>query len=120
MVQFNEFTLIFFKNEEKIIEETFKNLDSENDCIKINLFDYNTILDIENKIFIRENEEFKFTLDILNKECTIYLKKENMTIPVLVEYCELTTLETKIMLEYVIESEDARNKLIITKKGERL
>ena len=117
-MNFDEFTLTFLKNDEVVIEDTFKNLDAENNSIKIILFEYNTILDIENKMFIRENEDFKFTLDILNKECTIYLKKEDMKVPVLVEYCELTTKYNKIVLEYVIESEDAKNKLIITKKGE--
>ena len=45
----------------------------------------------------------------------IILKKENIEIPISVELCELEVLLDKITIEYILESEDAKNKIIITK-----
>lgn len=114
-MQFKKFSLTFIKNEEKILEEAYKNLDSVNNILRFNMLDYDTIIDLDNQIFSRENEEFKFILDILNKNCTILLKKEDMTLDINVDFCELKVLHNKITLEYIIESDDAKNKIIITK-----
>lgn len=116
-MQFKEFTLTLIKNEEKIIEENFINLASNN-SVKINLLDYTTILDIDTEEFIRENADFLFKIDIKNKKCTVNLKQENIELPILVDYLDYSITPNQIILEYVIESEDAKNKLIITKKDD--
>lgn len=113
----NEISLTFIKNDEPIFQkDLFGNLTDL--CIKTELLDYNTVIDIENQKFIRENEDFLFTLDINNQTCSIKLKNENCIIPILVEHCLFQVTSDKIELEYVIESEDAKNKIIITKKGD--
>lgn len=118
-MKFTEFTLQLSKNDEIICEEDLKNASDTEDILEFELLDYATTLDLVGKIFIRENADFKFTLDILNKICTILLKKEDLEIPVNVEHCVLIPDFNKITLEYIIESEDAKNKIVIRKKGEQ-
>lgn len=112
-MQFKKFSLTFYKNEEIIHEDIYNNLDSVNNSFRLNMLDYETYLNIEDKIFTRENEDFKFVLDILNKKCTIHLKKEDMSLNINVDLCELNIVNNKIILEYIIESDDAKNKIVI-------
>lgn len=115
-MQFKKFSLTFFKNEEKILESVYENQDSVDNSLKFTMMDYETMLNLEDKLFTRENEDFKFTLDILNENCTILLKKEEMTLDINVDFCELKVLHNQIVLEYIIESDDAKNKIVITKE----
>ena len=114
-MQFKKFTFKLLKNDEIVLNDTYINEEPNSNVIKFQLLDYVTTLDLDNKILIRENNDFKFNLDIFNKNCTILLKKENIEIPISVELCELEVLLDKITIEYILESEDAKNKIIITK-----
>lgn len=113
-----EILLIFFKNDEKIHEQTYKNLSSKDNNIRINLLDYDTCIDIEKQIFSRENEEFLFQLDIKNQNCTILLKQENINVDVSIDYAELQVDKEEIILEYMIETDDTKNKIVIKKLGD--
>lgn len=115
-MKFEKFSLIFFKNEEKIYENTYKTFKFENNKLEFLMLDYNTQIDLQQKLFMRENEDFQFVLDISNEKCTIHLKKEELTLDIPVDYCELKELHNQIILEYIIESDDAKNKLIIMKE----
>ncbi len=117
-MHFTTFEAIFFKNDQEIERKIVTNLEEKKNCIKFNFLEYNTILDLEEKTFTRENDEFLFFLDIKNNSCKIYLKKEGMELPIEVDYCELNILNNKIIVEYMIETDDAKNKIIITKEGE--
>lgn len=115
-MQIEKFSLIFFKNEERILEKTYNNLEKRDNILRFNMLDYDTLIDLNNHLFSRENDEFKFVLDILNKKCTILLKKENMTLDINVDLCELNVMNNEITLEYIIESDDSKNRIIITKE----
>lgn len=118
-MQFNKFSLIFFKNEQKILENVYNNNESNHQILQFDLENYDTTIDLENELFIRENEDFLFILDIKNKECNIHLKKENLTLDIGVDHCILTKRDNKIELEYTIESDDSRNKIVITEMSEK-
>ena len=119
-LSYPKFTAIFFQNNQEIIKENYQNLTSKPNCINFNLLEYNTILDLENEIFSRENNDFFFSLNIKTKSCQITLKQENMEFPILVDYCELKITNNKITLEYMLETDDVQNKLIIMKLGDSL
>jgi len=114
-VQLKKFSFEFLKNDEKIIEDIYNNLEIEDNKIRFNVLDYETILDLNDMKFTRENTEFKLILDILNKTCTIHLKNEDLKLDINVDFCELKNINNRITLEYIIESDDAKNKMIITK-----
>jgi hypothetical protein len=117
MLQTEKFDILFYKNEEEILKNSFDNQIYLNNKYEFNILKYNTILDLEKKYFSRENEEYLFNLDIANETCTIHLKKENMTFNIDVDYCILNEKEDEITLEYMIETDDTKNKIIIKKKG---
>lgn len=114
-MQFNKFSFEFLKNDEKLVDYIYNNLENEDNKIRFNVLEYETMLNLNDMIFTRENKEFKFTLDILNKTCTIHLKNENLDLDINVDQCELKNINNRITLEYIIESDDAKNKIIITK-----
>lgn len=110
----NRFLCTLYKNNRNIYEQEFNN---ENQALyEFNMLDFKTILDIKQETFIRENNEYKFFLDIKNKACLITLKQENLTFDILVEEVNLLVLNNKIVLEYFIETDEERTKIIIKKK----
>lgn len=115
-MSFQKFEAIFYKNEQIIYQEEYQNLEENTNKIKFNMLNYNTTFDLEKETFSRENEEFFFFLDIKNKSCTIQLKKEELTFDIVVDHCDLLVLSHKIVLEYIIESDDAKNKIVILNK----
>ena len=112
---FKRFEFLFFKNENIIHKETYKNVNKKN-SIEFYCLGYHTILDLETDTFVRENDEFEFFLAIQKKYCTIHLKKEKMEFEILVEDCHLKKEKNQITLEYTIESEDDKNKIMIIVK----
>ena len=70
-------------------------------------------VNLKNKQFIRENEEYSFLLDMENQKSQITLKKENYTLQVLVEYANLLKNKNEIQLSYFIETDDHENVLKI-------
>ncbi len=108
-----KFLCTFYKSGEKVFSTTCENKSKTASLLKFDLLDYETILDLEQELFTRENEEYIFLLDIKNKYCKIELKKEEMECEVLVEECSLTYEHEKIILEYFIETDEARNKIVI-------
>lgn len=99
-------------------------------CIKdIEITDYNNIIfDDENVktsikikensiILIRENEEYKFYLELGNDSNAHYhLTKENMKFDILVENSEYCVNDKYITIDYKIESNEYKNKIIIVKR----
>lgn len=68
-------------------------------------------LNMKKQLFIRENEEYKFVLDIKNQTCCLNLKKENHELDVEVDYATLRIENSKCQLEYLIETTDEKVKL---------
>ena len=104
---------ILYKNGEQLFSFPFENKSKEENILLFDLFGYETTIDLVQERFIRENEEDFFLLDIKNKSCKIELKKEGYSLLVGVEECNLSVLNSKIVLEYFIETDEARNKIVI-------
>lgn len=106
-------TITFYKDDLKLHEQQVENKSNIDTLLEFNFLDYQTMLDLDTKTLTRENDEFLFFLDFNKKECTITLKQEKMDCNITVDNCSLKRDNNLIILEYTIETEDARNKLII-------
>lgn len=67
---------------------------------------------------IRENNEFKFTLDIKNKTALYLLKEKNMSFDILVEEINIKENKSNIILEYKLESDSEKTIIEIIEKEE--
>lgn len=110
---YSKFVATLYKNNQEIFKDKYLNKDKNQNIISFEFLDYSTLLNIEEETLIRENAEYKFFLDIKNKECMITLKNENIEFDVEVEFCELNIKNNKIILEYMIETDDTKNRLEI-------
>ena len=68
---------------------------------------------INDNYFIRENDEFKFELDILNKTASYLLKENNNLFDIDVEEVIITKEDNTIIIEYKISSDENNIKIII-------
>ncbi len=73
---------------------------------------------ISNNLFIRENNEFKFTLDILNKESTYLLKNNNMLFDVDIINLSSKNENNNIILEYRLSSNENDMKIELINEGD--
>ena len=65
-------------------------------------------------IFIRENDEYVFHLEISNKPlCSITLKKENKSFDINVIEAKYTEVKKNIVIEYKIESDNFKHKIVL-------
>ncbi len=118
-MKFKEFTCTFYKNNCEEYQGIFKNKSKNDNKISFMMLDYETIIDIEERNLLRENEKYIFFLDIKNKKCKLELKKEEITFDVLVEEANMELINNKIIIEYFIETDEARKKIII-KESEKI
>ena len=63
-------------------------------------------IDLEKKIFIRENEDYSFYLDIEHQKCEIQLKNEQNTLQVNVNYAIILQNKNEIEISYLIETQE--------------
>lgn len=108
--------ITFLKDDKIILTKDIINSSPSKEIKEFSLLDVNTKLDLKNKIFTRENNEYIFSLDINNKKSNIYLKKENLKFDIVVDFCSLDIQDNTIYLEYMIESEDSKIALKIEGK----
>ncbi len=115
-MKWKSFTCFFYKNNKEIYKEAFENKLSSNKKLKFTMLDYDTTVDLEEETFLRENKEYIFFLNLKNKSCKVELKQENIFFDVVVEEANMEILSDKIVLEYFIETDEARNKIIIKER----
>lgn len=115
-MKWKSFTCLFYKNNEEVYKDTFANNLNSDRKIVFNMLDYETVIDIEEKTFLRENKEYIFFLDLKNKSCKVELKQEGITFDVSVEEGNMEVLNDKIIIEYFIETDEARNKIVIKER----
>lgn len=115
-MQIKKFNYVLLKNDKEIHNQDYTNESVEENKIEFNCLAYNTTFDLETKTFTRENEDFLFFLDSIKKSCTIHLKKENLEFPITVDDCNLEIEKNKIILEYIIETDDEKCKMILIRK----
>lgn len=87
-----------------------------NDSYLFKLDDVKTTLNSE--YFTRENDEFKFTLNIKEKEATYLLKEQNMLFDIDVEKISFKCEKNNIILEYKLSSDEDNFKIELIDKGE--
>lgn len=73
---------------------------------------------LNNEEFTRENNEFKFNLDIKNKQATYLLKEQNTLFDIDVEKINLKKENNNIILEYKISSDESELKIELIDKDE--
>ena len=77
----------------------------------------NTI-NIKEKTYTRENEEYNLFIDLINKNCTLKLKKENYLLHLNVEYAILLTNQNIIQVSYKLETQENKVHLELELEGE--
>ncbi len=73
---------------------------------------------ISDKIFTRENNEFKFTLDLINKEGLYLLKESDILFDIDVLKLSFKFTERNIILEYRLSSDEDDIKVEIEIEGD--
>lgn len=104
-------TLNLFK--ERRLEQQYKNikaLEKENTLIFI-IDGIKTSLN--ESLFVRETDEYKFSLNINDKKCLYTLKEQNMSFDIEVEKVVYKKEKDNIILEYKISSDEEKFKIVI-------
>lgn len=102
----------------KLFKDNRKELEYQNiNALKTNNFLSFFIDDVKTTIntnfFIRENNEYKFLLDIKNKKCTYLFKEKNMEFDIFVEKVKFFESSKQLTLFYKIESDESETKIKI-------
>ena len=100
-----------------ILEEDLIYL-SNNNTITFFIDNIKNTINLNEQLFIRENEEYTFTLDILNKKSTLLLKKENYLLHLKVDYAILLTNQNNYEISYHLESQENDTLIILELEGE--
>lgn len=108
--------VLLFKNDilNKIFNNVINNIDSYtliDDDVKMEI---SIIPDV---IIIRENDEYLFKLDILNKTCTYRLKEYNLVYDIKVLNSNYINNGNEIIIEYSLETDEDLTKVIIKNEG---
>lgn len=95
------------------LEHSYKNIKAikKDDSFIFLLDDTKTLINPEK--FIRENNEFKFELNIKEKNAIYLLKEKNMKLDIEVESISYRNTDNNILLEYKISSDDEKFKIEI-------
>ena len=78
------------------------------------LEEINHLINMEEKVFRRENEEFCFILNASTSSCTYELKSHQALFDIIVDSVTFLQDKHKLEIEYVIETDDQKNKIQIT------
>ena len=78
----------------------------ENTNNEFNLSDYGCV-------FTRENNEFRFILNLIEETATFLLKETDTLLDVKVERCNFKRKKNEILIEYQLETDDCLNKIEI-------
>ena len=103
---------------DKKIENEYLNIKSlyNNDTYKFKIDGIKTT--ISNKVFIRENSEYKFTLNLITKEGLYLLKENDMLFDIDVLKLSFKFNDNNIILEYRLSSDEDDIKIEIDIEGD--
>lgn len=105
--------LKLIENEEIIYAKDHLTYQLENNILSFKIEDMSHTIDLETSEFTRENEEYSFYLNILDKKSELLLKKENYLLQVKVTYANILRNQKVIEISYLIETNDNPTKIII-------
>ncbi len=103
--------LKLYKN--NLLDQEYKNINCmyQNSNISFLLNDCKMILN--KHIFLRENNEFKFNINLQTKTCTILLKEHNKEFDIPIEQVSFSQKDNIMVLSYKTESDDKSTKMVI-------
>lgn len=115
-MKWKNFTCFFYKNNEEVYKDTFKNKLNNDKKIMFDMLDYETTINIKEKTFLRENNEYIFYLDFKNNKCKVELKQEGISFDACVEEANMEDLNNEVIIEYFIETDETRNKIVLKER----
>ncbi len=97
-----------FNNKEKIIDKKDVLCEFENNIIKYIEDDGVNILDLNNKIYERENKDYKLKIDVVNNTFMFNLKEKNYTLNNKLLSSSLDIKDDIITLNYALDNEEKK------------
>ena len=97
-----------FNNDELIINHENVECEYENDIIKYKEEDGDNTIDLKNKIYIRENQEYLMHINIANNNFKFILKEKNHILNDNLTSSSLTINNNIILLKYKLEEEEKK------------
>lgn len=107
----------FFKDNEKVFRQEKIKGTLNQSKLQFTLEKVFHEIDLNQRTLKRENQEFSFFLDAEKKESTYLLKEQDLLFDIQVDYINYMDDGTKILIEYLLETDDSKNKLIIERIG---
>ena len=97
-----------FNNKEKIIDKKDVLCEFENNIIKYIEDDGVNILDLNNKLYERENKDYKLKIDVVNNTFMFNLKEKNYTLNNKLLSSSLDIKDDIITLKYALNNEEKK------------
>ncbi|MCI8394491.1 MAG: hypothetical protein HFH86_03305 [Bacilli bacterium] len=105
--------LRLYKEDNLILESKKVAYTKEKNKLFFEIEGMNHEIDLESKIFKRENQEYAFILDFDQEKCFYELKEYQATCDIIVDQAFFEQTQNRLEMIYVIETEDEKNKIII-------
>ncbi len=99
------FKIMLYKNKSLVFE---KEGVPDGDCIKFDDIFYN----LKNYSLIRENSDYKYTLDFNNEEATVELKEKNFILPLGINVKKKDITSKKHVIIYSIDSDNESENIL--------
>ncbi len=109
-------TLCLFKNDELLKKYEDINVISNDNRHSLIIDNVKTIISKEN--IVRENNEYRFDMDIIKKKATYLLKEKNTLFDIEVEELNYIDDKTKTIIEYKISSDEEKTRIELIMNGE--
>ena len=109
-------TLCLYKNEKLLKKYENINIISKDNRHSLIIDDTKTIISKDN--IIRENNEYRFELDITNKKATYLLKDKNAMFDIDVERISYNNEKNITIIDYKISSDNENTKIELIMNGE--
>lgn len=108
MLKKAKFTLI--KDDKEEISELINIIDN-NSAYSFKIANFK--MNLNERLFERENEEYKLVLNLIDKTCNLHLKEHDVECAIEVEKIEYNKYDNRIELIYKLETDDSEIKIII-------
>ena len=109
-IMLKKYNLKLYQNSKLIQEDIIKAITNNN---KISFIHKDVKNTIDNDTYIRENKEYKFLIDLINKKSSYLLKNNNILYDIEVYASSIEKNEKKIIIKYNIETIEQSIKIIL-------
>lgn len=104
----------FYKDDQLVMDYPTLEYKKEGNIILFTLDNIEHQIDTHEKTLERYNDEFHFYINFLKYTCTYELKSHQATFDIIVDSAMFLSTDGQIELTYAIETDDSKNKIIIT------